>query len=96
MQDRRWRNLSYAIDQLKAQGKEPQTCKEYLDVFAHYGFVPAYPLSKAQKASKMRFDQLMAACGGVTAASSYPAKGEPDAPVKCEGCRKEGKHPCSS
>lgn len=90
VQDRRWRNLAYAIDALKEQGKEPQTCQEYLEVFAKYGWVPAQQPSAAQRARKMRFDQLMAVCGGVNSVDDYPAKGEPDAPAKCEGCRQQG------
>jgi hypothetical protein len=90
VQDRRWRNLAYAIDVLKEQGKEPQTCQQYLDVFAQYGWFPFNQPTAAQRARKMRFDQLMTVCGGVDKVDDYPAKGEPDAPPKCEGCRQKG------
>lgn len=90
LQDRRWRNMSCAVDQLKAQRKEPHTGQEWLDLLRHYGFGPVNRLSGAQKGSPMRFDQFMAACGGVSMKDVYPAKGERDAPTKCEGCRQHG------
>lgn len=83
--------MSYAVDQLKAQGKEPKTCQEWVDVLARYGFDPVNRISAAQRARPMRFDQFMAAAGGFGGnRSSYAAKGEPDAPSKCEGCRQQG------
>jgi len=82
--------MSHAVDQLKAQGKEPQTCQDYLDVFSHQGRTPLNHLSKPQRARKMRFDQFMSVCGGFSLERDYPGKSEPDAPPKCEGCRKQG------
>jgi hypothetical protein len=57
---------------------------------AHYGFESLCPLSAAQRDKKMRLDQFMATCGGFRTREDYPAKGEPDAPVECEGCGKQG------
>ena len=82
--------MSYAVDQLKTQGKQPQTCQDLLDILTHHGFVPVNRLSAAQKAGPMRFDQFMQACGGFSSSEDYGAKGEPDAPTRCEGCRQQG------
>jgi hypothetical protein len=82
--------MSYAIDQLKAQGKEPQTCQEFADILIHHGFIPNTRLSAAQRARKTHFGQFMKVAGGFSNSKDYGAKGEPDAPTRCEGCRQQG------
>jgi hypothetical protein len=90
LQDRWWRNMSAAIDRLKAQGREPTTGQEFLDVFPQYGFNPVTPFTAAQKASAMTFPDVMEASCGFSILQKYPAKGEPEAPAKCDACKKQG------
>lgn len=97
-QDRRWRNMVYAAEQLKAEGKAPQTWQDELDFMTRYGYQACHPLTAAQKArrldSQWHLGEFSAACGGFSTPQDYPAKGEPEAPTKCDCCKKQGEAQC--
>jgi hypothetical protein len=96
-QDRRWANMCYEQDRLKAEGREPSTGAAWEAQLLRHGFAVARPLSAADAAAPMKFDVFSQVAGGWTMIESYEAQGEPDAPRMCDQCKVRGaKMRCSN
>jgi hypothetical protein len=84
--DRRWRNMCAYTATAK-----PLTGSDWLMAFRRYGFEPAAQVPAAKLRTGMDFPTWLSACGGCSDPSpTYPAQGEPDAPVKCDLCEQTG------
>eukprot|EP00878_Enallax_costatus_P002015 GHUV01002179.1.p1 GENE.GHUV01002179.1~~GHUV01002179.1.p1 ORF type:complete len:342 (+),score=85.16 GHUV01002179.1:148-1026(+) len=90
-QDRRWRNFCAYMDNLEDQGRHPDTGETFLAAFKRYGLVSSTPLPQRMYHQKMDFPGFMSAIGGYTMkATGFEAENEPDAPAKCDKCKKQG------
>lgn len=91
-QDRRWQNMTYEIEQLKEQGREPTTGTGYQKLLIKHGLQPDKPLPAHIASKPMGFDQFMEKCGryGWSILPEYEAQGQPDAPRRCDGCGQRG------
>jgi hypothetical protein len=88
VQDRRWRNMCYYVQTLKAQGREPRTGGDHLRAIQRHGLQPNHPRPRRLLAREIDFGEFMDACGkyGWTCMDSFDAQHEPDAPPKCDKC----------